>query len=135
MATTITAYQASDGTKFFDAAQCERHEAELRLLAEIQIPNSKLGHGKYKQHDRVALLSIKRRLWAVILERYGDSFPEWRKWNADQVHPMSIVGRVMSDSDGPIANAWSQLSRFNFELGREYDQPYFANHPEEAEPA
>ncbi len=132
---TIESYEAIDGTKFFNRGQCERYESELRLVSEIKIPNSKLWHGTYKQHDRQSLLAIKRAVFALVLQKFGDSYPEWRKWDADDVHQMSIVGRVVSEGSGPITNAWNQLGRFNFDLGREYDQPYFALHPDEATPA
>lgn len=130
--TTIECYYADDGTRFFDHGQCERYEAELRSVAHIKIPESKLSHGTYKQHDRYTLLAIKRALWPFVLQKCGDQFPQWREWNPDEVHPMSIVGRVLDDYGGPIANKWAKLARFNFDLGREYDQPYFANHPDEA---
>jgi hypothetical protein len=129
---TIESYEAVDGTKFHDRAQCERYEADLRRIAHIKIPNSKLDHGKYKQHDVESLLAIKRALWTAVLEKYGERWPEWRGWKADDVHPMSVVGRCLDDCSGPIERAWAQLARFNFLLGREYDQPYFALNPNEA---
>jgi hypothetical protein len=67
-----------------------------------------------------------------VLSKYGDSYPVWKQWKADEVHPASVIGRVMSGSDGPLAKAWNRLSFYNFDLGREYNQPYFANNPSEA---
>lgn len=71
-----------------------------------------------------------------MLTKYGDSYPKWREWHADNVHPMSMVGRVLSDGTlGPLEIAWVTLARYDFLTGREYDQPYFVRNPTEAKPA
>jgi len=128
-------YQAGDGTEFNVRHQCERYEAELAAVAPImaRLPKNDLPHGKCKQHDREVLLQVKRDLFALVLAKMGREFPGWRKWNADDVHPMSIVGRVLDDYGGALAKAWSRLAFFNFDNGREYDQPFYANHPDKAE--
>ncbi len=135
--TLIPGYKTSDGTRFFSSEQAVAYERELDSVAWIaaRIPDSKLKHGKYKQHDRQQLLQIKRDLWPLVLAKVNaaEHYPEWLKKHPDDVHPSSGVGRVLDDTGGPVARAWQKLARFNFELGREYDQPYYANNPEKAE--
>lgn len=130
----ITQYATSDGNKFLSLAAAESHETELAKVHPIlaRIPESNLSHGTYVQHDRETLLQIKRDLFALVLAKYGDSYPQWRTFAPDDVHPFSGVGRVLSEDSGPLASAWNRIGCFNFELGREYDQPYFANNPHEA---
>lgn len=133
----VVEYIADDGKRFRSEAECLNYEAELEAVGEImsRIPESRLEFGTYRQHDRNTLLQIRRDLWQLVLAKYGDrwSGTKWKEWNADEVHPMSIVGRVLSDSGhGPIEKAWHRLGCFDFELGREYDQPYFVAHSSEA---
>ncbi len=136
--TSIPGYTTSDGSRFFSYEQAEAYEREWNSVAWIvaRIPDSKLKHGTYKQHDHQKLLQIKRDLWPLVLAKVNarGHYQEWLKLNPDDVHP-SGVSRVLGDTEGPIARAWESLTRFNFELGREYDQPYFANNPEKAEEA
>lgn len=130
----VTEYVASDGARFRDPQQCESYERELSMVQPImnRLPKGDLNAGQYRQHDKEFLLQIKRDLWALVLTRYGKDFPEWLGHDADSIHPLSGVGRVMSDIGGPIAEAWGWLAYFNFDLGREYQQPYYALHPDEA---
>ena len=44
------------------------------------------------------------------------------------VHPRSWAGRFFDDSGGPLADAWARLSRID-ERGREWQQPYYVDHP------
>jgi len=75
---------------------------------------------------------VKRELFALLVEEYGKTYPIWRELNADDVHPMSYVGRVIDDCGGPLAKAWRMLADYDFSTGRKYSQPYFALQPNEA---
>ena len=131
---TVTEYVAKDGTRFKDAILAQAYEDELTKVEPILaiIPDSKVEGGFYVQHNVAFLRTIKRRLWEVVLSKYGKSYPKWKEKDADEVSPFSMVGRVLDDCGGPIANAWGKLMRFNFDNGREYEQPYFALNPNEA---
>jgi hypothetical protein len=130
----VTQYKAFDGTVFTNQKDCLDYEVEFDKVKAIlqRIPSVKVQGQNYVQFDKNFLLQIKRDLFNIVLEYYGDSYPKWRKFNPDEVHPLSVVGRILDDCGGPINNAWSKLSFFNFELGRKYEQPYYALHPEEA---
>lgn len=133
----VMQFTTSDGSKFLDRQRAESYEAEWQSVKPIldQIPQVNLGHGQFKSVPAEVLQKIRRDLWPVVVARYGSSWPKWREWQADEVHPMSIVGRVLSDCGGPIADCWNRLMVFDFERGRIYDQPYFVSHPNEAEEA
>jgi hypothetical protein len=129
-----TVFVADDGTQFSDQATCAAHEALLARLKPImaRLPQSRPRGATYVQHDAETLRQVKRDLFGLVLERLGGSYPQWRDVNPDEVHPMSIVGRVLDDCGGPLAKAWSTLARYDFDTGREYEQPYFVAHPQEA---
>jgi hypothetical protein len=131
----VTDYIALDGKRFRDREKCLAYEQELRAVNAImdRLPKCDPGDGEYFQHDKETLLDARRGLWAMILDKYGESYPEWKKWHADKVHPLSGVGRVLDDFGGnPIADAWRHLARINWELYREYQQPYYAINPGQA---
>lgn len=130
----ITEYVAKDGKRFRSGHAAEKHEEELDAVSLVILPRGSPPSGKYIQHNPITLRQAKRDLFALILAKHGQQFPEWRKFDADEVHPRSIVGRVLDDSDGPLTDAWNGLSVYDFETGREYEQPYFVDHPEETTP-
>lgn len=130
----VTRYTARDGAVFYDPRKADEYERELDQIEPImsRLPANEVPGGKYIQHDPATLRSIKADLFKLVVRKHGESFPEWKKWKADEVHPLSIVGRVLDDCGGPLSHAWSKLARFNFNLGREYEQPYFAMNPDKA---
>jgi hypothetical protein len=132
---TIQKYIANDGAEFYNEGKCLKYEAELRLVLAItdRLSSVNINHGEWYQHDRNTLREVKRSLFEIVVSKHGESFPEWKKWDAEDVHPCSVVGRVLDDSGrSPVAKAWCRLQRINFDNGREYDQPYYANNPHKA---
>jgi hypothetical protein len=134
---TITQYVADDGRIFQDYAKCLAHEQLVKRLTEATsvlpprchtIPT----HG-YIQHSTEQLNLALQRVWGIILDEYGDEYPEWRDMLPAQAHPGSLVGRVLYDSDSPIdVLAYRRFACCDFRTGREYQQPYFVQHPAEA---
>ncbi len=131
---TAKKFTCSDGTVFYDdTVAAWAHEEEFLRVKPIadRIPDSNVRGGEYVQHDPQLLKQIRRDLWKLVLDRHGESFPAWRKFDADQVVIGSMVGRVLSDFSGPLAKAWMSLGRFDLDNGREYEQPYYVHHPRE----
>jgi hypothetical protein len=124
---------ANDGTHFDDQIACAAHEALLARIKAImdRLPQSRPRGATYVQHNVDVLRKVKRELFALILERFGHTYPEWQNTDPDKVYPASIVGRVLNDAGGPLDRAWSTLARYDFDTGREYEQPYFAMNPHE----
>lgn len=124
---TITKYTCSDGTSFTDKHRAEKWQEELESLADLpSIPAFELRNGQRVKFDKETMFAYRRLLWERVLAKYGESYPKWKTWNADEVQPLSIVGRVMDDHGCPIAKAWQRMSCWNFEHGTIHDQPYFA---------
>lgn len=133
----VTHYQANDGTLWDVAEQAEKRDA---LVARIERAKALLtprpsdvrfenGHG-YVQQDpaRVRLCKIDLLTIASELSSY-DVF----RSNPDLVNPRgSIAGRIIDDMDHPVLyNAWYRLMCMDDEY-REWGQPYYATHPEQA---
>lgn len=131
---TVTKYTTSDGTIFYDEDKATKHEFEYAGVRAVmvQLPEVDLASNEFKQHDIETAKRVKRELFALVLSMYGESYPHWRAWKGDDVHPRSVVGRVLDDSGGPLSAAWGRLCRIDFSTGREYQQPYFVAHPSEA---
>ena len=133
--TTETVFIADDGRRFRSAFECQHYESQLREVNAVMslVPPVEMPHGTYVLRDAETLRSVRRLLWAIVVREYGENYPQWKTWHADAVHPSSIVGRVLSDGTAvPLSRAWARLACFDFDLGREYQQPYFAVHPGEA---
>ena len=131
---TVIEFVATDGRRFRNADACVTHEREVMAVAPImaKLPKPRPRHGEYIQRVVRVLRRVKRDLFGLMLEKYKERFPEWSGLDPDAVHPRSFVGRVAEDNGGAIDRAWSELARYDFDSGREYDQLYFVSHPDEA---
>lgn len=134
---TLTVYETSDGTRYDTKEDAKAHEIlaeRCRIAIAILGPPPDLKNGHYVQHDREACLQAKRNLLLIVREQFDvRKFPVLGH-DDDAIHPLSTAGRIVLDGQGPLSDAWNRLTRINFYLGREYDQPYFAIHPDEALP-
>lgn len=92
----------------------------------------RIDFNQFVQHDVDVLRSVKRRIFDLARTHHLSGYSQFDECDPDQVHPGSVVGRILSDCDGPIPKAWNRFCRIDFQNGREYDQPYRVNHPEEA---
>jgi hypothetical protein len=133
---TITMYEASSGARFNTAEQCREHENLIVALDEAMLPlgpERKIDSEQYFQHDKELALQAKRNVMAIVRGLFGiEEYPAMAA-NSDEIHPRCIIGRVIDDSGPPPLNrAWGRLSRINWENFREYEQPYFTAHPDEA---
>lgn len=128
-------YIARDGKRFSVKELCENHEREMDMIEPImsRIPKTPLlKFEQYVQHDVEKLKQIKRDLFLVICKVYSEFYPEWKEIDPDKVN-IEVVGRILDDDSDCLAGvAWSELRRFDFKTGREYQQPYYALHPKEA---
>lgn len=132
----VTYYVANDGTRFTSPKKCQEHETLSATVALAMFYLPELPKSGFIQLEREQLFNVRRQLWKLVLDKYGDSYPEWRKHNADDVHPMCGVGRVLSDGNsGPIEKAWARLGAVNFDNCRLYSQPFYALNPDKCESA
>lgn len=133
----ITQYRAEDGSIFSSMVECAKYETLAKRVALAMQPlgeSPQLRMGEWVQLDRQACLSAKRGLLVLIRERWKESDYAVLRNPDDEIHPMSFVGRLVCDCGiRCLERAWCRLMRINWDNYREYDQPYYANHPEEAE--
>lgn len=108
------------------------------LEARVQAAMAPLGltpylqSHQYVQHDVEACLQAKRNILAMVRERWSaETYPVLLNPD-DAIHPMSILGRILCDSGGPLNDAWSRFTAMDFTNGREFEQPYFTLHQGEA---
>jgi len=132
---TRTVYESVDGVLFKSEAECLARDAEYGEAMDIveKLPKESPEGSRYIQCDAEMLRSVKRELFSLLAEKYGEIFPIWREWTEGDVHPLSHVGRIIDDIGGPLAKAWRMLAVYDFSTGRKYSQPYFALHPKESE--
>lgn len=133
----VTQYQASDGSQFRTVEECESYERlQEQVLKAMEPLGAKpiIGHGKWVQHSPEACIQAKRNLVAIAKEQFKSGGYPVLKNNPDDIHPSSILGRIIDDSGIHCLNeAWYRLMCINFDNYREYDQPFFANNPNQAE--
>lgn len=129
----ITVYEASDGSRWDDEGGATRREALVARCvdAESVLPKTVLGHGEFCTHNpeqakafHVAVVEIARHEHPGTMAGYPA--------NNLAVSPTSLIGRIVSDTGGPLNRLWHRLMCLDTESGREFDQPYFRNHPHEA---
>lgn len=130
----MTIYVAKDGSRWDDERQAVRREALIDACVDIgsMLPPRPELFGNFDgfiQHDPATVAEVKRRLLAIAKrEIVGDKTGTWFDEPTHLIHPRGVVGRVISESDGPIYRLWYRLMCMDDE-SREWDLPYHAIHP------
>lgn len=138
---SITKYVANDGTEFNTKADCLRHEALIVEIDEIMSDLPELpkedgcsfanGSG-YIQHKAVTFFMVRERL-LKIAKRFTD-----HKWIDQSIESprtthASWAGRIIDECcPRPLSRAWHRIYCTNVQSLREYGQPYYADHENEA---
>jgi hypothetical protein len=130
MARAITKYVASDGSEWSHSDHAEERDQLCATVSEIMAPlgeRPKLDEEHYHQHDpevviacRVAILKVCRKLYPTFKVFYHEPLSE--------VHPRSVVGRLLDDCGGPLNTAWGRFMCTD-DQGREWQQPYYVANP------
>jgi hypothetical protein len=130
---TITLYQATDGSNWPTEAEALKRD---QLCADVDDamgglkprPNGSHfdnGHSFVQQTSEAVMLA-KRTLVRLCLQETGHGvFAN----PAEEIHPMSVAGRILSDVGGPLNTAWWRFACMDGQH-REWGQPYFVNHPD-----
>lgn len=134
----ITKFKADDGAEFDTEAKCIEYEALAAEVAEVvsilparpdddgcQFSN---GSG-YLQHDAAQLKKARDALLRIGM-RYMTNPPWFQQTRDGEAHP-SWAGRLMDECPRPLSRAWYRFQCCDIQ-GREWGQPYYANHPDEA---
>ena len=131
----ITKYEADDG-KIFDSAEAAiKHDAKrisvkkiMRLINPIPDTIDFVTGDGYVQQDALAVQEFKRQI-LLMGAVHHNKMAEWAK-NPIEVHPQSIVGRILSDCDHELYKAWHRVMCID-DSYREWGQPYFAINPDQ----
>lgn len=128
--TTITKYQANDGSEWTTAEDAEKRDSLHACVQEIMAPLGttpeyvQCGKG-WVQHKLETVLTAKDGILDLCRELgYHKNFPAFNH-PGRECHALGIIGRVLSDDGGPLGSAWGRFGRID-EKGREHQQPYFA---------
>ncbi len=126
----ITKFQSIDGVQWTsekDAlkrdALCTRVDAAMAPLGET--PKAVKDGKGWLQHDLETVLCAKDAILEICREQGLNK--HWECFNAQgrKCHPLSIIGRILDDNDGPLNNAWRRFCNID-DQGREHQQCYYA---------
>jgi hypothetical protein len=135
--TNIVEYEAFDGTRFKDENKCNEYEKEITILKEIEEPLGKrkdIDCNSFVQHNLFTVRGVWKELVTHIQKSYEKDKSLKKHFDDALENPhlgphYSFIGRF---TDGDLS--WHLMSRLmciDFKTGKEYEQPYFALHPEE----
>jgi len=140
MAHKIAMWKADDGTIFHDETAALRRDEEGRAARAAMQPLGKpfgdrgLSRKGFIQHRREAVVEAKAALIRITRPRMADWFAEQEAKNPE-LNWLEVDGGYfcrMLDDGGPISRAWGRLMCIDSKH-REWEQMYFALHPEEGE--
>lgn len=136
---SIVKHIADDGTEFSGIKECEQYELLCQRVAsvmallptrpdEIEYQN---GRG-FILHSKPDLNRVRIELLDIFEEKINHKWISETKANPDDVHP-SWVSRLISDFGVKcFCDAWYRFLCTD-KTGREWGQPYYADHPEKAQ--
>lgn len=131
-------FVADDGARFRTADECIAHErlceridAVMRALPPTpQDDGCRFTNGKgYIQHERKTWEAARMAL--LLIARDVCPGPVIEDTISGRAHSSSAA-REFADCSRPLAKAWYRFHSTDSQL-REWGQPYFTDHPDEAE--
>lgn len=128
----ITKWRTEDGKVFDTPEEAQAHETLVGRVKEITAAlgerNRSILNGQgYVQHDPKIVRKVRKSFYQLALEQQG-----FDKAEADEHIPNEyLIGRYLNDSNSYLYDVWCRLQCIDT-LGREFDQPYYALHPEKA---
>lgn len=131
----ITIYQTEDGSRFDDENKAKKYAALCDRVNEISSKLINVGRGlEYNEYIQQDVAVVKQCL-SDFMDVVAEAIPDYANWalqtkNGERHY--SHIGRVISDYN--IKCLWRFYFRLNCiaENGREFQQPYFTTHQEEA---
>lgn len=135
MVEQIRMFKAEDGKTFsdYDVALTHEHDVKLAQFIADQLPdNSKLASGDFYQLDKYDFVYSRTAFCAALRNRYGSDKTFKKAIDAYEDNPFcDIIGRLLCDSGSPFNKVFHMFSSID-DRCRMFNQPYFANHPDEA---
>jgi len=129
----IIKYVAEDGSEHATKEAAERRESLQELVNDAMSPlalspelQQAVSDGKgWVHHKRATVVRCQDAILDLCDEfDIASNFAAFQE-RGPQVHPLSIIGRVLSEVVDPLSKAWGRFGRIDQE-GREHQQQYFA---------
>lgn len=127
---TVTRYQSTDGELHDTAEAAEKRDALISKCAQAMAPLGdtpkavKEGKGWVQHRPETVVACRDAILELCCQEGFAKTWPVFFH-RGPEVHPRSIIGRILDDNGGLLAHAWNRFNRID-EAGREHQQSYFA---------
>ena len=126
----ITKYVANDGSEWNSPEKAVERDAMIERCRLAMEPLGDTPDGlkdwSYMQHDRIAYVSAKSGIIAILREMPALDFLANLSDEEISTHAGGGVAYTVSSDDTPVAKAWNRLGRISMTTFREYNQPYFA---------
>jgi hypothetical protein len=137
---TLRIFESEDGERFDTEAECKAHEdlcSEIEKILDTLSPLPeddalKFVNGEgYIQHDAATVASVRVAL-LKIAQRYSKNPPWFQQAIDDPSIHSSWASRLIGDAcPSPLYEAWNRIACID-KSSREWGQPFFAEHPDEA---
>lgn len=127
---SIIKYRSNDGSEHRTEEAALKRDVLHSQCVEIMAPLGEVPAGVtdgkgWLQHDLETVNTCKDQVLELCrTEGLDKHFPAFKNHGRD-CHPMSIIGRILDDTGGPLSAAWSRFACIDPQ-GREHQQPYFA---------
>jgi len=136
----IIRFKANDGAIFGSISECRRRDELIEEVDKIMsmLPprpdddGCKFSNGRgYIQHDKSAFMAARHALLELANKHRPHNI--FRQAMKDMAVHSSWPSRIICDDDflTPLCHAWTRFACTDSKF-REWGQPYFADHPDEA---
>jgi hypothetical protein len=146
MAEPIIVWKATDGSQWKDEEAARKRDALCADVAEALLPlgakpdgTDFANGGGFVQHTEAQVRRVRRELYSIanvkgILKWWFDSQREDHAQTEEAlkmgIHP-SWYRRMLDGAHAPLDRAYGRLNCIDGQF-REWGQPYYADHPDEA---
>lgn len=133
----ITTYEANDGSQHDSREKAIGRDLLIANIRALMMPlgerpdDTDFSNGNgFIQHTEAIIQRVKGDLLYLAKPYLGDLIKQEWIDRPQEVHPMSFVGRLFDEVDGPLRKAWFRLMCVDGDW-REWGQPYYAINPTE----
>lgn len=133
---TITMYRCNDGSTFNEKAEAEKYEMLCAECARIEgmlvSIGRNLNYDEYIQQDEQTVKSAFAQFMAVVAKAIP-SYANMALQCGSLTRHISHIGRVIDDYGiRCLQRLYYRFYCIDFNNGREFQQPFFTNHQDEA---
>lgn len=132
----ITIYQTKDGCRFDKKEEAANYETLCNKCNKIDSMLTNIGRGlEYNEYIQQKTRVVKQA-FSDFLDIVAEAIPEYAIWSEQTKNGerhISHIGRVISNYNiRCLEKLYFRFSCISFDNGREFQQPYFVTHQNEA---